>query len=148
MRRLAPLTLAAASAAALSLAACGQATPDETIPPDAGVQDPTEGGAPEPDQGEDLLGDVPTPEPGQCVDLPEASDGRYLVGDAGSAVVTVEGGRLVVGEVAPLEGWTYEVTEAEADEVEIEFRGDGRELDLEIELDDMVLQVQVCEDDD
>ncbi|TKJ20923.1 hypothetical protein [Blastococcus sp. CCUG 61487] len=62
--------------------------------------------------------------------------------------VTREGERLVLGEVVPAEGWTAVEIDRDDDEVEVEFRGDGIELDFEAEIDDGRLEVEVCNDDD
>lgn len=59
-----------------------------------------------------------------------------------------KGDRLVLGEVVPAEGWTYEVDDQDDDEVEIEFRLDGEELDLEVELHDGRVEARICADDD
>ena len=84
----------------------------------------------------------------QCVAIEPAPDGRYQVFDAGSAEVTFADGRLTLVSVTPAEGWTYEVDDQEPDEVEIEFRRGGEELDLELEIDDGRLEVDICNDDD
>lgn len=108
------------------------ATPPETTP-----TPPPTGGAAGP----------PLPPPGSCVDLPEAADGRYTVGDAGTAVVRRDGDRLVVDEVVPSSGWTHRVTEHGDDEIEIDFRRGGEELELEVEIDDGRVEVDVCVED-
>jgi hypothetical protein len=41
-----------------------------------------------------------------------------------------------------------EVTDQEDDEVEIEFRRGGEEVDLEVEIDDGRVEAEVCVDDD
>lgn len=146
------------SAAVLSLTACGDdgsatAEPGPTSPgtaspaapaPGTPTQTPTDD-----DTGGETAGLPPRPAPGSCVDVAEAGDGRYLVYEAGSAVVTREGDRLVLGEVQAAEGWTARVDDEEADEVEIDFRRDGTDvLDLEVEIDDGRVEVQICADDD
>jgi hypothetical protein len=88
------------------------------------------------------------PAPGSCVDLPEAPDGFYRVFEAGSAVVTREGDRLVLGAIAPAEGWEARVDDQDDDEIEIEFFRGDEELDLEVEIDDGRVEVEVCADAD
>lgn len=91
----------------------------------------------------------PRPRPGDCVDIPTADDSRYTVYEAGTAVVTPEGDRLVVGEVAAADGWTARVDDQDDDEVEIDFRRNDEDvLDLEVELDDGRVEVEICADDD
>ncbi|MGV0838310.1 hypothetical protein [Mycolicibacterium thermoresistibile] len=84
----------------------------------------------------------------QCVRIDPAPDGRYQVFDAGTAVVTFADGRLTLESVTPAEGWTHQVDDQEPDEVEIEFRRDAEQLDLELEVDDGRLEVKICNDDD
>src|SRR5690606_40349133 len=84
----------------------------------------------------------------QCVRIDPAPDGRYQVFEAGSAVVTFADGRLTVESVTPAEGWTHQVDEREPGEVEIEFRRDAEQLDLELDVDDGRLEVKICNDDD
>lgn len=123
-------------------------TPSETRPPTEPSGPPPGGasaavppGAPAPAGGR--------PAPGSCVDIPEAPDGRYTVADAGTAVVTREGDRLVLGEVTPAEGWTHSVDDRDDDdEVEVEFRRGADELDLEVEIDDGRVEAEICADDD
>ncbi|WP_380165060.1 hypothetical protein [Jannaschia sp. R86511] len=112
--------------------------------------------APAPSAGAGATGDA-TAAPGaparpaadECVDLPEAADGVYTVYEAGTATVTREGDRLVLGDVVAADGWTPRVDTEDADEVEVDFRRDDRTvLDLEVEIDDGRVEVQVCADDD
>ncbi|MGE2719801.1 hypothetical protein [Mycolicibacterium celeriflavum] len=84
----------------------------------------------------------------QCVRLDPALDGRYQVFDAGSAVVTFADGRLTLESATPAEGWTHQVDDQEAEEVEIKFRRGVEELDLELDVDKGALEVKVCNDDD
>ncbi|HSK61081.1 MAG TPA: hypothetical protein VK935_18720 [Actinomycetospora sp.] len=86
--------------------------------------------------------------PDQCVDLPEAQDGVYRVGEAGTATVVREGNRLVLVEHRAADGWVSRVDDLERDEVEIDFRRGGEVLDLEVELDDGRVEVEICADDD
>jgi hypothetical protein len=71
------------------------------------------------------------------------------VADAGTVVVIRDGHRLVLGEIAPAEGWEAVVDDEEPREIEVELHRDGEELDLEIEIEDGGrLDVEVCADDD
>jgi len=139
----------AAAAAVCALTVVGCADGDDTPEPIAPAQSPTATqpeATPAPSPTGDAAGQ-PAPPSGSCVDLPEAADGRYPVGDAGTAVVRRDGDRLVVEEVEPSSGWTYHVTEHGDDEVEIDFHRDGVELELEVEIDDGRVEVEVCADD-
>ncbi|MGE2726915.1 hypothetical protein [Mycolicibacterium pulveris] len=84
----------------------------------------------------------------QCVRIEPAPDGRYQVFDAGSAVVTFADGRLTLESATPADGWTHRVDDQEPEEVEIAFRRDAEELDLELEVDDGRLEVKICNDGD
>lgn len=149
------------AAAALALAGCAGDDEPETGPPPGATTEPaptgTSPGTPAPDaSAPDTSAPDPAgagvqelPPPDSCVTIDEAPDGRYTVAEAGTAVVTREGDALVLGEVEPGAGWTYQVEDEERDEVEIEFRrDDGTEVDLEVELDDGRTEVKVCSDDD
>lgn len=120
-----------AASSSSSSSAAAPTTTEETPPAEAGA--PGGSGRPAPDT---------------CIDLPEAPDGRYTIADAGTVTVTRDGDRLVLGEVSPAPGWTAEEIDVEDDEIEVEFRGDGIELDFEAEIDDGRLDVDVCHDDD
>jgi hypothetical protein len=153
-----PRIAALAGAAALVLAACG-GTDDAPDTGAGGIEVPAReaptGGPtgdredPGPSGGSGAADLPPRPQPGTCVDVPEAADGRYAVYDAGTAVVTREGDRLVLGDVRAAAGWTARVDDEEPDEVEIDFRRDGQDvLDLEVELDGARVRVEICADDD
>lgn len=90
----------------------------------------------------------PRPAPGACVDLPEAADGVYRVADAGTVTVVRDGGRLVLADVEPATGWAAAVDHADGREVEVEMRRGGEALDLEVELEDGLVAVELCSDDD
>jgi hypothetical protein len=90
----------------------------------------------------------PRPAPGACVDLPEAADGVYRVADAGTVTVVRDGGRLVLADVEPATGWAAAVDHADGREVEVELRRGGEALDLEVELEDGLVAVELCSDDD
>ncbi|UOY02585.1 hypothetical protein [Blastococcus sp. PRF04-17] len=119
-------------APASSPAETGSATAQET-----GADGPVPAGYP------------PRPARDECVVIPEAADGAYTVYEAGTAVVTREGDRLVLGEVSAADGWTSRVDDQDDDEIEIDFRRNGSDaLDLEVELDDGRKEVKICADDD
>ncbi|WP_369056186.1 hypothetical protein [Kineococcus terrestris] len=90
----------------------------------------------------------PRPASGTCTDVPVPGDGRYVVADAGSAVVPFTDGRLSLADVQAAEGWTTEVDVDDDDEVEVEWRRGQERLDLEVELDDGRVTAQLCADDD
>ncbi|MCZ2858160.1 hypothetical protein [Blastococcus sp. VKM Ac-2987] len=158
--RLAPALLAPLTV--LALAGCGGDPTDETAAgastatststststatvtspsSSAAQQPPTDSGSPQ------TPGTRPAPD--TCTDLPESADGGYAVADAGTVTVTRNGDRLVLGQVAPAAGWETESVEEEDREIEVEFRGDGIELDFEAEIEDGGrLDVEVCHDDD
>lgn len=80
-----------------------------------------------------------------CERLQEAPDGVYRF-EAGEVDMSREGDRLVLGDVRPAEGWTHSVDEQGDDEIEIDFRRDGREIDFEAEIDDGRLDIEICAD--
>jgi hypothetical protein len=82
------------------------------------------------------------------VELPEARDGVYRAGEAGTATAVREGNRLVLVEHRAADGWVSRVDDVERDEVEIDFRRGGEAIDLEVELDDGRIDVEICGDDD
>src|SRR5690606_35628303 len=65
--------------------------------------------------------------------------------DAGDVTLRVEGDRLVLVDVQPSDGWTHRVDEDDDDEIEIDFRDNGREIDFEAEIDDGRLKIDVCD---
>lgn len=149
------LGAAAIAGAVLLLPGCGsaddaQSTVTVTEPaPTAATTAPPGEPATGPDAGQTATEAAPArPARDQCVRIDPAPDGRYQVFDAGSAVVTFADGRLTLESVTPAEGWTHQVDDQEPDEVEIEFRRDAEELDLELEVDDGRLEVKICNDDD
>jgi hypothetical protein len=161
-----PRTALLVAASALALAACGGGD-DSLDGASGGVDQPpaTDGTQPAPDApsqpapdagtqgGGGAAGEAsglpPRPQPGNCVRIPVPADGVYTVYEAGTAVVTFENGRLVLGEVRAAEGWNARVDDQEADEVEIDFRRSASDvLDLEVEVDDGRVEAEICNDDD
>jgi hypothetical protein len=127
---------------ALALSGCGGDEPAATAPQQQPAAPPP---APQAPTGR--------PAPGTCVLVQAGAGDQYTVADAGTAVAGREGDRLVLGQVSPAPGWTHEVTDQEVtdqedDEVEIEFRRGGEEVDLEVEIDDGRVEAEVCVDDD
>ena len=150
--------LALTASASLLLAACGSTedpgvdVPDVSASIDAEVSpspdatadadDSTESA--EPDAGSELA----LPAQGACITLPSVDSGEYSIPGVGSARVVQDGETLTVEDVQLENGWEYEV-QAEGRETEIEFRGLGQEIDLELELEDGgTTKVEVCADDD
>lgn len=66
-------------------------------------------------------------------------------GEAGEVDVRIIDGRqLELAEVRDAAGWTHRIDDEERDEIEIDFRrDDGRNVELEVELEDGRLKVQV-----
>jgi hypothetical protein len=113
MRRLAAL----ACASVLLLPACGDTgTPGGGT--DRGIDGVDELDPTETPQGVDAGSDE---EPYQCVQLSTAPDDEYIVGDAGTAVVSRGEDGLSVGEVTTNDGWEHEVVEESDVRVEIRF---------------------------
>ena len=79
-------------------------------------------------------------------DIDPAEGGTFFIGEAGTADVTVDNGRLVLGAVTLKDGWT-EVERDVDDEVELDLRREGNgffELwELQADLDDGGLDVEV-----
>lgn len=82
-----------------------------------------------------------------CETYPEADDGVYPVFDAGEIVISRDGDTITLEQTRPADGWTAtDDLEDDADEVEVDFRGNGREIEVEAEIDDGVMEVEVCDD--
>lgn len=142
MRTIAHLRPAAALAvAALTLVACG--ADDGDTPADDPTTTTTTTTAPTGDDGT-----ATTQAPlARCERVPESTDGVYDLGDAGEIEIAVDGDTVRLVEARPAAGWTAtDDTEDDDDEVEVSFRGDGREIELEVELDDGRLEVEICDD--
>lgn len=81
-----------------------------------------------------------------------APDVRVVsAGDAGSITVVIVGHSLELRSVDPADGWTADVENLEADEVEVRFTNQGREVELEVKLEDGELRVKLedkADDDD
>lgn len=90
---------------------------------------------------------VERPPVGSCVDVPEATDGVYVVADAGTAVVRREGDRLAVGDVTPNEGWTSSVETDDDGDVDVDFERGQEEVWLEVEIVGGEVRAEICADD-
>lgn len=80
-------------------------------------------------------------------DIDPAEGGSFAIGEAGTAEVAVDNGRLVLGDVTITDGWSETSREVDDDEVELDLRreGDGFfELwELQADLDDGGLDIEV-----
>jgi hypothetical protein len=76
-------------------------------------------------------------------DIEGADPGSYDLGDAGSFSFEVDGGQLVVTDLSVADGWTLVEREEEADEIEFELGNGPRQIDVEVELDDGVIEVEI-----
>jgi hypothetical protein len=119
------------AAAAFLLAGCGG---EEAAPP-AQETPPTEELPP------------PPPAPTECQEVQEV-DGRYDIPDVGAVVVLWEDDVLVVESVRAGPGWTYELDEAQGDEVEVDFIRQGERLRFEVEQEDGQLRAELCPADE
>lgn len=82
-----------------------------------------------------------------CERLGESPDGVYEF-ESGRVTVTRTGDRLGLADVQPAEGWTHVVDDVGDDDIEIDFRraADGRHVEFEADLDDGVLDIEICAD--
>ncbi len=80
-------------------------------------------------------------------DIDPAEGGTFAVGEAATVEVTVEDGRLALGDVTITDGWDETSREVDDDEVELDVRRDGDgffELwELQADLDDGALTIEV-----
>lgn len=67
----------------------------------------------------------------------------YAVGDAGSVVLSLTGGRLTVDAIRPAGGWTYTVARQTTTEAEITFRAGEQEAALHAQVEGGQLVVEV-----
>ena len=152
--------LALTASTALLLAACGSTEDPEVEVPDVTAsveteESPSPEATSEDEEDDSTAGAEPTagselalPAQGECLELPSVESGDYEIPGVGSARVVQDGETLTVEDVQLENGWEHEVT-AEGRETEIEFRGLGQEIDLELELENGgTTKVEVCADDD
>lgn len=80
-------------------------------------------------------------------DIDPAEGGTFAVGEAATVQVTVDNGRLVLGDVSLNDGWTEVKRETDDDEVELDARRDGdgffEQWELQADLDDGALTIEV-----
>ena len=80
-------------------------------------------------------------------DIDPAENGTFAVGEAATAPVSVDGGRLVLGDVSLADGWAEVSRDIDSDDVELDFRRDGDgffELwELNAHVDDGRLKIEV-----
>jgi hypothetical protein len=58
-------------------------------------------------------------------DIDPANPGTFALGEAGTVAVSVENGRIVLGETAIGDGWNEVKREIDDDDIELDFRRDG-----------------------
>src|SRR5690554_6505857 len=126
--------LIAAIIAAVALGGCGNGddAQRETVTVIAGA--PTATAPPQADP--QRTAPEPSTRAGQENARPAGEGQTYRVRDAGEVTVAREGDRLRLVGVTPAAGWSHRVTEQESQEIEITFRGGGREIEFEAELED------------
>jgi hypothetical protein len=77
------------------------------------------------------------------VDLPDGPR-TFTVGAAGTVIVNVEAGRLVLATVTTGLGWSYEVEKAESDDIRVEFESHlDAEAEIRVRINDGRLEVKI-----
>ena len=80
-------------------------------------------------------------------DIDRAENGTFFVGEAGTVAVSVDGSRLVLGDVGLMDGWNETSRDVDNDDVELDFRRDGDgffELwEFNADLDDGKLEIEI-----
>lgn len=80
-------------------------------------------------------------------DIDPAQPGTFHVGAAAIVELSLEAGRIVLGDVTVNDGWTETARDVEDDDIDLDFRRDGNgffELwELDADLDDGVLEIQI-----
>lgn len=80
-------------------------------------------------------------------DIDPAAPGTFAVGEAATAPVSVDGGRLVLGDVSIASGWNETSRDLDSDDFQLDFRRDGNgffELwELNADLDNGQLEIEV-----
>jgi hypothetical protein len=134
--------------AAAGLAACGGDDADDaadtTATTSAPATQPADDTTTTAAGGGDTTASTAAPAPTGCQRLDPSPDDVYQVADAGEVEVRREGNSLVLGEIRPADGWTHTVDDQGDDEIEIDFRSNGREVDIEFEIEGDRLDVEVC----
>ena len=82
------------------------------------------------------------------VDMSEAVPGSWPVGDAGTVTFAITDAALVLEDVAAADGWRADVDERSPDQIEVDFRRDNIEWEIEIELEDggTILEIEIDQD--
>jgi hypothetical protein len=149
--RIAAAMSAISVVALLGLAACGDGgdnqskAPAETTTTSAPPKTRTTSAPP---KTTTTGGGATGPAPGKCLNLNEAASGVYPVGEAGEVEVRRSGGRLTLVEARPAEGWQASGDDAkEADEVEVDFRRGGSEIEFDAEIHVGRMEIEVCHND-
>lgn len=147
-------------AAAVLVAACSNGAEDtEGIALDGAdepvASEPVDDAEGEPDDTDDAdaddadevddAQDAPT---GDVVDGTEAVPGTWQVGEAGTVTFDVVDGALVLEDVSENEGWTVTDIDESPDELEVDFRRGGVEIEFEVELQSggTILEVEIDTD--
>lgn len=80
-------------------------------------------------------------------DIDPAQGSTFAVGEAAMVPVSVDGGRLVLGDVNIMDGWNETSREVDSDDIELDFRRDGSgffELwEFNADLDDGQLEIEI-----
>ena len=77
------------------------------------------------------------------VDLPDGPR-TFTVGTAGTVIVNVEAGRLVLATVTTGLGWSFEVEKAESDDIRVEFESElDAEAEIRVRINDGRLEVKI-----
>ncbi|MCC5947137.1 MAG: hypothetical protein JJT89_01665 [Nitriliruptoraceae bacterium] len=82
------------------------------------------------------------------VDMTAAVAGTWPVGDAGTVTFSIIDGALVLDDVTAEDGWSVDIDEQDADEIEVDFRRGDVEWEIEIELEDggTILEIEIGQD--
>ena len=80
-------------------------------------------------------------------DIDPADPGTFAVGEAGTVAVTVENGRVVLGENSIGDGWNEVKREVDDDDIELDYRRDGsgffEQWEIRVDREDRGLDVEV-----
>jgi hypothetical protein len=72
-----------------------------------------------------------------------ATGGTYVVGYAGEVDVFLDGSGMVLGEVRPADGWSYDVDSNEPDDIEIIFRQGDYKASFEADLKNGEFEIKI-----
>lgn len=139
---------AVVAATALALSGCAadlsDAEIDDGVTPEDNSGSGDDDGAVDDPEASQVPGGGASPAPGECIEVPEAPDGFYTVGDAGTLVLAVEDQHLTLGAISPAGGWEHEVESEEGEEVEVTFRNESSRIDFEAEFEDGEIKIEMC----